>query len=78
MGRGNATPPTHAAHLRAYLGRVAIDYRATYDLPEPDLAALGRQAIDAWRARGDGSARSAVQSVIEALDAWRASLNQPS
>ena len=65
-------------HLRAYLARVAIDYCATYDLPEPDLTALGQKAINAWVARGDGSARSAVQSVIEALDARRAYLDQSS
>ena len=71
-------PTFTPAHLLAYLSGVAGDYRATYDLPSPDIAALGKKAINAWMARGDGSARSAVQSVIEALDVWRASRDQPS
>ncbi len=71
-------PVFTTAHLHGYLARVAPDYRATYDLPQPDLPALGRAAINAWKDRGDGSARTAVQSVIQSLDAWRASLNQSS
>lgn len=63
------------ADVRAYLARVAPDFCAAYDLTDPDIGALGRIAVQSWAARGDGSARSAVQSVVEALDAWRSSLN---
>jgi len=61
--------------VRAYLSRVAPDYCAAYDLSDPDITTLGGKAVASWAARGDGSARSAVQSVVAALDAWRASLD---
>ncbi len=62
-------------HVRAYLSRVASDYCAAYNLSEPDITALGKTAVASWVACGDGSARTAVQSVVAALDVWRASID---
>jgi len=63
------------AHVHDYLSRVAPDYCAAYNLSEPNMTALAKRAVSSWSARGDGSARSAVQSVVAALDSWRASID---
>ncbi len=60
--------------LKSYMPIVAKQYATAFELPEPNVSQVTQRALALWRARGDSTARSAVQSAIEALDAWRGSL----
>lgn len=61
--------------LDQYCGSVAPFFAAAFGLVAPSKAEIGtiaREALRMWREYGDFSNRSGVQSVIAALDAWRA------
>jgi hypothetical protein len=57
--------------LSAYVANLAPLYATTYELPAPNIPEITREALRGWRQRGDGAMRTAVQVVIETLDAWR-------
>jgi hypothetical protein len=60
------------ADVRAYVERAVQLYQQAYDIPPPDVTELGKRAVAAWAEAGDGSTRSAVKSVVQVLDDWRA------
>ena len=67
-------PPFTASHLESYARKVFPAYCRAYGIEAVMPAALPATAIKSWRLRGDGSTRTAVQSVLSVLDDWRQSL----
>jgi hypothetical protein len=64
---------THTT-LTAYVHKVVPLYAQAYNLPAPAISGIAQKAIQAWRQQGDGSMRTAVVSVIQVLDSWRATV----
>lgn len=67
-------PPFTASHLESYARKVFPAYCRAYGIEAVMPTALPATAIKSWRLRGDGSTRTAVQSVLSVLDDWRQSL----
>jgi hypothetical protein len=60
--------------LSGYCGKIASHYAAAYGLTPPangQLAPIAKQAVAAWKRRGELTTRSGVQAAITAFDAWR-------
>ncbi len=64
-------PRFEAVQLEEYCQRVFPLYCKANDIDASLPHQISDEALQRWRNRGDGSTRSAVQSVVEAFDAWR-------
>lgn len=57
--------------LQQYLARIGPLYTRAFGIDDEIPAQVYDDAIRRWRLRGDRSARSAVTSILEALDCWQ-------
>ena len=67
-------PPFTVTHLETYARKVFPAYCRAYGIEAAIPTAFPASVIKSWRLRGDGSTRTAVQSVLSVLDDWRQSL----
>ena len=67
-------PPFTPSHLESYARKVFPAYCRAYGIEAAMPSELPASAIKSWRLRGDGSTRTAVQSVLSVLDNWRQTL----
>lgn len=67
-------PSFTPSHLDGYFRKAFPAYCLAYGIEAEMPAALPVSAIKSWRVRGDGSTRTAVQSVLGVLDDWRETL----
>jgi hypothetical protein len=63
------------AKFNTFISTASAYYSIAYDLPQPDICIISRQAFLLWRESGDDSIRTAVRATIQVLDKWRDSLN---
>ena len=64
-------PHVTTSLLDAYVRRVFPAYCLAYSIEHTMPAELPAKAIQQWRLAGDGSMRSAVQSVLFVMENWR-------
>ncbi len=64
-------PRLEATHLEEYCRRVFPFYCRAYGIDAALPDRMPNEAIQRWRTSGDDTTRKAIQSVVEAFDAWR-------
>jgi hypothetical protein len=64
-------PAFTKTHIHSYMNRIFPAYMKAYGLNGELTINMLDQAVVAWRQRGDGSTRTAIQATVSILDEWR-------